>query len=74
MCLMKVHGFNITVKRLLVIQVFVPDCLKMDDMSGIENFGLHCFLNSLVQCVSNFNGVVTQMREHSDMHAIPGKS
>ena len=71
---MKVCGFNIVVKRLLVIQVFVPDCLKMDEMSGIENFGLHCFVNSLVQCVSNFNGVVTQMREYSDRHTIPGKS
>ena len=71
---MKVCGFNIVVKRLIEIQVFVPDCLKTDDRSGIENFGLHCYVNSLVQCVSNFNPVITQRREHSNRHAIPGKS
>ena len=66
MCFMKVHGFKIAVKKL-------PACLEGDKMSGIENFGLHCFANSLVQCVSNFNGVITQMCEHSDRHTIPGK-
>ena len=64
---MKVHGFKSTVKKL-------PAYLESDKMSGIENFGLHCFANSLVQCMSNFNGVITQMREHNDRHSIPGKS
>ena len=64
---MKVRGFKSAVKKL-------PACLESDKMSGMENFGLHCFANSLVQCVSNFNGVLTQMHEHNDRHEIPGKS
>ena len=64
---MQVPGFNIAVKKL-------PTCLQIDKMSGIEDFGLQCFANSLVQCMSNFNGVVTQMCEYSDRHVICGKS
>ena len=42
-------------------------------MSGIENFGLHCFANAVIQCLANVENVIRVMCEHNDRHTIPGK-
>ena len=42
-------------------------------MSGIENFGLHCYANAVFQCISSSFDVYESMQKHSDMHTIPGK-